>query len=161
MKRNGTVRATVNVRYMFGQIQKPEIAAMSTFVLHGTVYGRSGRLRSKAGTYYITFGVRRFFSNLLNGSMIGEMSRMPGGTSDTVQRRPGISDQCYATAFLGTAYRNYGRTAGSDQRTSDETLRRVFGKIVRHVVCSLRQRRMRRLQRCPYGHITSRNRPNK
>lgn len=59
--RNGTVRATVNVRYMFGQIQKPEIAAMSTFVLHGTVYGRFGGLRSKTGTYYITLGVCRFF----------------------------------------------------------------------------------------------------
>lgn len=132
-----------------------------SFCMEPCMDGLVDYVRRQARTILHWAFVDFFFFNLLNDSMIGEMSRMPGGTSDTVQRRPGISDKCYATAFLGIAYRNYGRTAGPDQRTSDETLWCVFGEIVRHVVCSLRERRVRRLQRCPYGHITTRNRPDK
>lgn len=48
-RRNGTVRATVDMRNMFGQVQKSKIATMSTFVLYGTMYGWFGGLRSKTG----------------------------------------------------------------------------------------------------------------
>lgn len=42
--RHGAVRAAANLRDMLGSIQKSKALAMSTQLLHGTLYGRSCRL---------------------------------------------------------------------------------------------------------------------
>lgn len=63
--------------------------------------------------------------------MLGKMSGMSSGTSDTVQRCPRVSDERYPTTFPGTAYRDHRGAAGSDERTDDETLRRMLRKGVR------------------------------
>jgi len=151
---------------MSGQVQKSEIATMSTFVLHGTVHGRFGGLRPETGKPSPETPKTLFPTTASSDAFIvvkrraGEMSGMPSGTPDTVQRRSRISDERDSAAFPGASHRDHRRATGSDERTDDETLRRVFGKSVRHGVRSLRERRVHGLQRCSYGHSEKGNRPD-
>lgn len=88
------------------------------------------------------------------------MSGMSSRTSDTLQWRSRISDKCNSTAFLRTSYRNYWRATRSNEWTNNETLWGMLRKSVCNTMRSLRERCMFGLQRCSYGYLKTRNRPN-